>query len=1115
MTEATEGLGGVLSELGDLADLAELQELDDEPDLDPHHDFVSLVLVVNDGQRWIEAVLGAVAGQTRKPNRVVCVDTGSTDGAADRVRAAWGEAFVVSAPPGTGFGAAVAIGLRYLDTNSPKARDVDAIPWVWLLHDDSAPEPEALERLLRFAATSPSATVLGPKQLYFDDRRVIAEVGLTTDKAGRLETGLERRELDQGQHDSPRDVLAVGSAGMLTRRSVWDQLGGFDGELDFARDDLDFCWRVWLAGGRVVVVPSAIVLHARAASRGLRHPAGLNPERRDRRNGAYVVLANATPLGFILGLPRLAIGVLARSIGHLLTRAPHKARSDIAALPLLLRPGPAIRARRHRAPHVVVDHSAVDGLLASRTLRLRSYLQAGADWVSGSGDEEAARTGYAANGADDLDGSLDDVEGLAGLASTDETSILRRLLRRPALFQGLVLAIFSLVAVRTLLGNGALAGGRLLPIPAGSGDLWSSLFANWHDVGAGSGSTAPLWTAPLALLSTITLGKPWVVVDLLLIGLPVLASAAVWRATRDRGLGTWVRTWASAAYALSPPTIATIAWGRFDVAVAIIAAPLLVLRVAGILAEAPGWTAWNKAWSTGLWLALAASFWPPIWTLMAPAVLVVAVFSSGRRRLIWRALAIAAVPVVASIPAGLEIVDHPQVLLTGWGIPGGVAGVPATVAPDLTGVIFMHPVGAPGPFWLLAPLLVAAGVALSRRSSSVAGAVCALAAALAAGFAVLASRTSLGTGLVQVGSATGPLAMAALALIAAAVLASNGLVQSLSGRTFSWRQPAVAILAITAALIPVVMASAWVIGGHHGPLGRGQTAALPPFATAETARTPDPRVLFLDRASPNAPVRWAITSLGGPVMGDEDYDDTMRTRLEPVIADLASPRGTDAGELLSTFAIAFVATPTGTDQSLVNSLDLAPALSRVAYAGSLRLWKPTAVTGRVLVVPPTEAATALAAPDSKTWSERGVERGPTRLPQSAGTKQPLQLGVNGGTARIGAGPAGRIVLLAVPHATGWQVTYNGKRLNEQRAWGWAAAYALPTQAGELHVTHKDRGARVAGLATLAALLLILVLAAPELRRPTDEEPVDAPTEEPDPEPGDEAAPANVTVVKKK
>jgi len=112
----------------------------------------------------------------------------------------------------------------------------------------------------------------------WSDPRVLVEVGLTTDGAGHRETGLDRREYDQGQHDAVRDVLAVGTAAALVRRDVWDALGGLDAALPVFRDDLDLGWRVNAAGHRVLVVPPARVRHVRAATTGRRQteaaPAG-------------------------------------------------------------------------------------------------------------------------------------------------------------------------------------------------------------------------------------------------------------------------------------------------------------------------------------------------------------------------------------------------------------------------------------------------------------------------------------------------------------------------------------------------------------------------------------------------------------------------------------------------------------------------------------------------------------------------------------------------------------------------------------------------------------------------------------------------------------------------
>ena len=87
---------------------------------------------------------------------------------------------------------------------------------------------------------------------------------LTIDTVGRRITGIEPREVDQGQHDGDRDALAVSSAGMLVRRDVWDQVARLRPGMALFREDIDLCWRVHAAGFRVRVITDAVVYHAQA-----------------------------------------------------------------------------------------------------------------------------------------------------------------------------------------------------------------------------------------------------------------------------------------------------------------------------------------------------------------------------------------------------------------------------------------------------------------------------------------------------------------------------------------------------------------------------------------------------------------------------------------------------------------------------------------------------------------------------------------------------------------------------------------------------------------------------------------------------------------------------------
>src|SRR5689334_3490836 len=97
---------------------------------------VVAVLVSHDGERWLPRALRALAEQTRRPDVVVAVDTGSTDASPALLRSALGNDCVHSAPRRTGFGAAVALGLSQVRASRGDSAD-DAHgsgeDWVWLL----------------------------------------------------------------------------------------------------------------------------------------------------------------------------------------------------------------------------------------------------------------------------------------------------------------------------------------------------------------------------------------------------------------------------------------------------------------------------------------------------------------------------------------------------------------------------------------------------------------------------------------------------------------------------------------------------------------------------------------------------------------------------------------------------------------------------------------------------------------------------------------------------------------------------------------------------------------------------------------------------------------------
>lgn len=399
---------------------------------------VLAVVVCHDGEEWLPDVLAALRESNPRPRHVLAIDTGSVDGTwAILAEVATGPERLVDGvltlPRDTGFGAAVATAVAHA-----RHRWGDPGAWLWLLHDDSAPEADCLGTLLKVADLAPSAAVFGPLALDWADPRLVAEAGLSTDSSGHRHSGGQQTELDWGRYsaresnfDQDTEVLAVPSAGSLIRLVVWDELGGFDPAVPLFRDDLDFGWRANRAGHLVLFVPSARLRHARALTGGvrladaavaLRQSGATDVARRDphplitrlaadRAHGVRTFLVNCSLLAFVIGLPRLLALCLARSLGFLLIRRLPEAAAEIrAAQHLVLGRGRLLAARTARRRLGPGTRRELRGLLITRRDRVRALAadlaqrlirrRVQADAVRGTLRPDLERFPAPANGAD-------------------------------------------------------------------------------------------------------------------------------------------------------------------------------------------------------------------------------------------------------------------------------------------------------------------------------------------------------------------------------------------------------------------------------------------------------------------------------------------------------------------------------------------------------------------------------------------------------------------------------------------------------------------------------------------------------------------------------------------
>jgi len=1020
--------------------------------------FVRAIVVTDGRSRHLDDVFTALTDQQFSADSVHVVTLGDAQ----------------VAPP-----AALAARILQVDARATYGEAIDAVlsaypphdsEYLWLLHDDSAPVPDALERLAATARKRSRAAIVGAAQVRWRDTSRLISLGSTVSKVSARRVDLvDDNDINQGQYDARDDVLAVSLAGALVRRDAWTKLGGLDDSYRGFGESADFCRRTWRAGYDVVVVPGAHVRHVQLDLRGGRDlpAAGQNTavSYSARRTGEWYHSLVWSPL---LAVPFLVLLAFVASLGRALLRVAQNetrmAWTDLA-IPwrLLGRLGHLPRSRFRARRHAVVPARAIRGLLATsgaviHHLRTR-YLRAYDRWRISVTPTGMVRAELAAAAGRRRWMLAVVVVTAAGIATALFGSWL------PGLLAGRMLS-GSLLGVTDLSWH----------------ELWQRSWTGWSEVGYGTPSLDGAFAAAMVPLAIVPGGLRWGLGAVLALSV-VLAAISAWFASGAAARAVSVRAVIALAYAAWPPFLVSASQGRVGAVLAHIVLPFVALGVARslgwyrgeALARGDEYTARrfaspSAAAAASLCLAFCVAVAP---VLLVPAVLgLVAVAAMAGRR--WLRVALTAVPALVVAGPGIVAAARASSVGDAFGIlarevgPSGASDVESPLATMLT---LDTSVGRDA--WYSAPGLVAAisitvcaGALLALLSGRASRAVRVawLVAALGLFAAFAAQRVTVawpdGSGAGAVNGWAGPgLSLALVGALAASAAAAHGTWHS--GGFIHVRRVGAVVVVSTAAVAVLASATAWVWPGRpaSGDVDAVNVDVLPLVAALEQQPPNSARVLVLEDTADG--IAYSVESQDGSqfVAGGAAFGRDGAPLARPGSTELPSPAqlaeavatlvgaGIGADEQLATWGIGvIVATP-----------DSPVALAGLAQVDSLELIGASAL-GTVYRV------------------SRGEEQVTRAWVETVTGSVPVPMTASAGGVHLDPGIAGTLVV-TVPTDSGWAATLGGQPLKSAPDAAGRQAFTVPADGGELAIEFEDgdyrwwwwAAAAVCGIALIAAI----------------------------------------------
>jgi hypothetical protein len=278
------------------------------------------VVVVNwNGREHLAGCIGSLLECGVDPLRIVLVDNASVDDSVEFCRAAFPSVEIIESDTNRYWAGGNNLGLKHLcATGCPE--------YVLLLNNDTIVPAGGLELLVDALEEEPAAWAATPRICYADEPSLVwYDGGRIGSWSGWVHHEGIRRQAGSRPLDSRFTEYGTGCALLVTRTAL-ENVGLLDESYTFYGEDADYCLRLREAGGQVLHVPRALVLHKVSASLG-----AWSPRKAQLRSISHVMLLRRHWRGWrawtaaVLQVPYFA----GHAVWHLWHGRPEVARAVI------------------------------------------------------------------------------------------------------------------------------------------------------------------------------------------------------------------------------------------------------------------------------------------------------------------------------------------------------------------------------------------------------------------------------------------------------------------------------------------------------------------------------------------------------------------------------------------------------------------------------------------------------------------------------------------------------------------------------------------------------------------------------------------------------------------
>ena len=222
---------------------------------------VAVVILNYNGREHLKNFLPSVLASAYDNLRVIVADNASTDDSLALVRDLFPAVEILEHGYNEGFAGGYNWALKRVEAD-----------YYVLLNSDVAVTPGWISPVIALMEANAAVAACQPKLLSYHQPASFEYAGAAGGwidafgypfSRGRI---FDVCEPDEGQYDDAGPVFWASGAAMFVRAPVFHQMGGFDAGFFAHQEEIDLCWRIQLAGYRIMACPQSVVYHVGAGT---------------------------------------------------------------------------------------------------------------------------------------------------------------------------------------------------------------------------------------------------------------------------------------------------------------------------------------------------------------------------------------------------------------------------------------------------------------------------------------------------------------------------------------------------------------------------------------------------------------------------------------------------------------------------------------------------------------------------------------------------------------------------------------------------------------------------------------------------------------------------------